>query len=206
MDRDSNHPMMDKVEVEAILDLLQNRIQGRAKALEFGCGGSTVTFSQYAANWISIEHDDYWAKRMRSALPSSSPVEILVSPPDFPHSGMTPAKEGQFKSYIASAKKICPEDGFDFVLVDGRARIDCILELHRSRLLGDGSIVVLHDFRRNRYISRLGEILEAYDLTSALTSGNLRGLGVFEYRGLGKANSSGSPASSSRRHNPQLST
>ena len=205
MDRDSNQPMMDKVEVEAILSLLQNRLQGRARALEFGCGGSTVTFSPYAKTWISIEHDDSWAKRMRSALPGSSPVKILVTPPDFPHSGMTPAKEGQFKSYLASAKEICPEDGFDFVLVDGRARIDCILELHQSSLLKAGSLVVLHDFRRNRYISRLDEILEAYDLTSALTSGNLRGLGVFEYRGLKTSRSSGSSISHSRNHDRQLS-
>jgi len=173
---------MDEQESDAIIGLLRDHFGSRAKVLEFGTGRSTVAFSTHASSWVAIEHNPEWGARTQAFLGEGSGVRIEVVLPNRPQRGQDAAVPGQFASYIEAGRRFCPEGGYDFVLVDGRARVECMLKLADWGLLRPGSIVALHDLRRERYLEHLDELLRRYRLVSAVTKGSARGLGIFEYR------------------------
>jgi len=176
------NPWMDEVEIAEISRILRDRFGSKATCLEFGSGGSTVYFSEFAAKWIAVEHDETWADSIRSTLQDGSKVTIELAHPDRPHEGTNPADPGQFATYIDVGRKHRPRQGYDFVLIDGRARIDCMLHLANSNMLHPACVIVLHDFKRYRYLERIDELLVHYNLVSAITGGVEQGLGIFELK------------------------
>lgn len=169
---------MDEREIAIIDEILRKRKPLRC--LEWGSGFSTVYFSRWllsGASWLSIEHDEEWAGKVREML-KAKPVlwrknesEIVrycwrrglmwlgplldkgkievayVAPNQYPWTDEW--QDGSYfdlKDYVEHPSKQGP---FDFVLVDGRARRECLRKAHE--LVTDNGVVLLHDAKRNYY-------------------------------------------------------
>jgi hypothetical protein len=124
--------------------------------LEWGCGGSTLTFSTQVARYCSIEHDARWHGRVSAAVRARglTNVSLLLVPPDLPLDGLPnyarPSEEryAQFRTYIEAAGRF-GEVRFDRVLIDGRSRPECARAV-RTRL-APGATVFIHDFFNPKY-------------------------------------------------------
>lgn len=132
------HPWMLSKEALIIEEILKKK---KPKAcLEWGSGGSTLYFSRCLENgtsFISIEHNKRWFDRARQQVLKNKQVKLCCVSP----------KKSDFRDYVEFPKKF--NQKFDFVLVDGKARIACVM-LAVSLLKADG-VVVLHDANREYY-------------------------------------------------------
>lgn len=141
------------------------------RVLEWGAGGSTqelLRLHPYVRQYVSIEHDAAWAQRVRDAVLDPrlhlAHVPSAVTPPPRP-AKLTPADRAAIRHW----ERLCETDPdvmrdyvaypatlnttFDFVLVDGRARVFCLQEGYR--LLRPGGVIVVHDAERTIYHSML---------------------------------------------------
>lgn len=138
---------------------------------EYGSGRSTKFFASRLKNLISLEHDHAWYERVKYDLAldkinnveyhlvekkeSTAEIEEIVS------LGSTSVTHNFLESYYPYSGFISkfPDQHFDFILVDGRARVDCILRSINK--LKPGGILVLDNSERERY-SKAFSLLKAW--------------------------------------------
>jgi len=141
---------MDYAEIDIIIEILKKK---KPKAcLEWGAGYSTLFFPQYItkdSNWISIEHNKEWFKKIKRLTSDDNRVEIFWVPPNCSQ-WTDPYEDGSFsdlKDYVEYPEKL--DRKFDFILIDGRARVYCLMSA--LKLLEPDGVVVLHDANREYY-------------------------------------------------------
>ena len=154
MDTKLKAPWMHPSEIKMIEKYLKDAKD--KKMLEWGSGGSTLHFSKFVKEYISIEHNKNWFDKIKEEIGENTkyfhvPANDLVS--------IKISSFADYKDYIQKAGEFGQK--FDFVLIDGRARFECakfILNyLHKK------SIVFIHDFyKRGR--DRYHEALKYYDV------------------------------------------
>ena len=161
-------PFMDPYEVAAIETCLAS-FPRRVEALEWGAGRSTVHFARRLAagsRWHAIEHDARWAVEVRDQAVRAglaAQVEVDRVPPDAPfRDGVEDGDLRSFRSYVLLAAGLGRL--FDFILVDGRARVEC-LRLGWE-LLADGGVLALHDAQRSEYAAGIPEGAASLRLTN----------------------------------------
>lgn len=146
-------PWMRYWEIEIVEDVL--RALAPRRCLEWGSGFSTLRFSSLLApdaHWLSIEHDRAWHARVQDMLAaadgSRAEVELRCAPPRREPwtEALGDGSVEDFADYIELPQARGP---FDFILVDGRARMDC-LAVARDLVHPDG-VVLLHDANRKHY-------------------------------------------------------
>ena len=116
-------PMMSEREITIISLLLEPWYD----VFEWGSGGSTVFFSSLVKSWVSYEHDPEWIKKVQKEMVGNTRV-VLVK---------------EKKHYIN------PEGRYDFILIDGLHRKEC---LHKAMtMLKPGGSILLHDSERLEY-------------------------------------------------------
>lgn len=129
--------------------------------LEYGSGRSTLYFSNKLKKLVSIEHYEGWYAKVNTELENNSIKNVdyfLILKEDTPDKtddsdielnklvGSEPRND--FTNYYN--KVLAYEDGyFDFVLIDGRARVKC--GLNAITKLKSGGIFVLDNSERPRY-------------------------------------------------------
>jgi hypothetical protein len=145
------------------------------RVFEFGCGGSTLFFAARAQSVTSIEHDAVWADRVGTAIaargrtnlqlrvvhPTASPQIADLDPAD-PNSYATTDETHRancFREY-ATAIDEYPDDYFDVVLIDGRARPSCAK--HAARKVKKFGLLILDNAERVSY-ARVHEQLAGKD-------------------------------------------
>lgn len=132
------------------------------KVFEFGSGGSTLFMAKRVKELVSVEHDPKWYKLTAEALTRHNIHNCqysLVTPqhgaevthePNDPYgfvSSRYPSVES-FEEYVKSISRF-PDDSFDLVSVDGRARPSCVL--HALGKVRCGGYLMLDNSERNRY-------------------------------------------------------
>jgi len=141
-------PWMKYREIEIIEEILKN-LQPQ-KALEWGSGYSTTYFPKILnenAMWLSVEHDEKWATKVKNVNRNPS-VEIFhVHPNHFPWTDKF--GDGAYSDLINYVEFPSKFGNFDFILIDGRARKDCLVKAYE--LVKDNGVVVLHDATREYY-------------------------------------------------------
>lgn len=145
--RDLPLPWMTALDARAVAHIV--RRADPTYVLEWGSGHSTGRFPREAPHlrrWVSVEHDAAWHARIARRAPKGG-VELVLVPPDAPASA--PGDGAAFRDYVAYPAGLGLE--FDLVLIDGKARLDC---LRASRgMLSQRGIVVLHDAQLFDYAS-----------------------------------------------------
>jgi predicted O-methyltransferase YrrM len=141
-------PLMKWREIAIILEIL-TRLRPK-KCLEWGSGYSTAYFPRFIpsdSQWISIEHDESWltAVRLRNTNPN---VRLAHIPPDrYPFTDLYgEGTRDDLKTYIDYPMR---EGPFDFVLVDGKARMECVAGA--VRILDPQGVMIVHDANRAMY-------------------------------------------------------
>jgi len=144
-------PYMRHKEMAIIVELLKRRQP--KYCLEWGAGYSTCYFPKYLNNdalWISVEHDKYWASTVKRIVRANARVRIYYIPPNnYPWTDEHgDGSYADLKDYVEFPRTLGIK--FDFILIDGRARKDCLI--HAFDLLNENGIVVLHDANRKYYL------------------------------------------------------
>ena len=152
--------------------------------LEYGSGRSTVFFANKLKKLVSIEHHTAWYEKVEKLLKARnlSNVEYLLIPEQHisdggeemdldtwlnKMDGSEPRNE--FLNYYEKVNEY-PDDYFDFILIDGRARVKC--GLNALTKLKNGGIFVLDNSERPRYLP-LHTALESWpkvETTTGLTN------------------------------------
>ncbi|EPR37411.1 hypothetical protein dsx2_0757 [Desulfovibrio sp. X2] len=126
--------------VAGAVRFLEGFLTPQMRVFEWGSGRSTVFFARRTASVVSVEHKAKWQRRVAARLVELTIANAdlrLVPPagPDIPPSpsplrparwtkqGIVSAKP-EFTAY-ADAILAFPDDAFDLVSIDGRARVDC---------------------------------------------------------------------------------
>lgn len=141
-------PWMRFRELEVLEELLVNLRPGRC--LEWGTGYSTLHFPGFLpieSTWLSIEHNPAWHRDIAERVTRDG-VELVCVPPN--HQPWTDADNDGAYNDLADYVEYPAERGpFDFILVDGRARVACMEKA--LELVADDGVVCLHDANRTYY-------------------------------------------------------
>ncbi|MFF4687401.1 hypothetical protein [Streptomyces sp. NPDC001307] len=119
---------------------------------------------------MSVEHDAVWYEKLNSRLSGSAGLEYRLVPPEplkdsdaaaepnDPGSYLSSNKEYRGHSFRSYASQIdeFPEEHFDIVLIDGRARPSCIR--HATSRLKPGGMLVVDNSDRPNYRRALAEV------------------------------------------------
>lgn len=136
---------------------LSRHLRPDMRVFEWGSGGSTIFFSRRVREVISVEHDASWhalvAERLQREGLSSCSYE-LIEPRPAPAGG-TDFGSGQpghthlcFEDYVRAIERH-PEQHFDVVMIDGRARMACLRKAFDHVKVG--GIVYLDNSNYDRY-------------------------------------------------------
>ncbi len=155
---------MDPIEYSQVICLFE--AVRPTEVVEWGAGGSTRALLQrgdFVERWISIEHHEGWAERVRAQItdPRFEILHVACSEEEpAPADGDQRRHEAllawrkevernplAFTDYIAAARTAGARP--QFILVDGRARNACARE--GFELLAPGGVLVLHDAQRSEY-------------------------------------------------------
>lgn len=154
---------------------LEDRIHPRFSVLEYGSGGSTLFFASRCRHVVTVEHDPSWAAAMRSAIDSFGyRVDLRLVPPELNQSIPTipsqrfPDPGADFSAYVSVASEF-PDDSFDVISIDGRARCACIAAC-RSKLKPGGMLMLDNSERADYSI--------AADLLDGWTRHDFFGIGL----------------------------
>ncbi len=124
----------------AAIEFLEKNLRKDMRVYEYGVGGSTLFFLKRVKEVISVEHDPIWFNQVADIVekrgcknwngcliePSSDPLyaEKEPSEPDDYISGSHIFQGKMFQDYAASIDKY-PDNYFNVILIDGRARPSC---------------------------------------------------------------------------------
>lgn len=162
------------------LDQLDRWARPDHRVFEYGGGGSTLFWCDRVGEVITVEHDAGWFKALEERMAHEHrarwtghaiPAEVgaLVPFPD-------PAVPEHFASadlasigmnyhaYVSSILQY-PDEHFDAILVDGRARTSCI-RLSVPKLKRDG-LLILDNAERTYYTDRNQDVLAAFSVELA---------------------------------------
>lgn len=165
--------------------------------LEWGSGGSTLNFAPFAKHRVvSIEHDHTWCQKMRH---ETAHMANLTSKLDFrcvpkeqsPQPGLHQAAHHSdgtyitFRDYVEEIARVDADARYDFVLVDGRARVDCAIRA--LGFLTSNSILVLHDSSRIWDVERgtngyYWPVRQYYKILHFLGGENKQGIAIMQRR------------------------
>jgi hypothetical protein len=114
------------------IDILKSRVNKKLRIFEYGCGNSTLWWSEHAGIVRSVEHDQIWFDKMKPLLPKN--VELDFVPLEF----------GGAYSRTSQAR-----GPHDIIVVDGRDRVNCIK--NSIAALSDAGVIVLDNSDRQEY-------------------------------------------------------
>jgi predicted O-methyltransferase YrrM len=148
------------------------------RAFEWGSGASTMWLARRCDSVVSVEHDRTFASQTAPMLATLSNVTVIVREPrqirrddtGGKRSGKHGYEDLDFSEYVAAIETgaVGP---FEVIVVDGRARADC-LQLARKHLTDDGCIVLDNSDR-----ARYQPAIEAVDRDASVVRHRGRGPG-----------------------------
>lgn len=155
------------------VERLDQFLTSESRVFEYGSGGSTIYFAQRVREVVSIEHEPSWYSRVRAELAHRQLANVrydLLEPEldaGFKRDGIADPSAyvsddeqyagKTFKSY-AQAIRSFPDNYFDLVVVDGRARPSCILNARDKVRLG--GILLLDQSERPYYLETSSALLD----------------------------------------------
>lgn len=149
---------------QASIRIFENILNREMIGLEYGSGNSTIFLARRLRHLTSVEHHEGWYRTVQNQLKALelSNVDYHLIPPqasevehpytfykDFGFTENDFQVRREYHSYFSFVTRY-PSEHFDFILVDGRARVECALLAIPK--LKPGGIFVLDNSDRTRYI------------------------------------------------------
>lgn len=131
---------------------LETEVTAGCRVFEYGVGGSTAFFLDRGASVVSVDHDTDWAAAVRQVCAGAWLGHVI--PPRPAEDGYrSHVVDGSFRDYVELIDRY---GVFDVVLVDGRARADCLRHAHVH--VAPGGLLVLDNSDRCRYADAVSEV------------------------------------------------
>ncbi len=147
------------------LDFIKKNIPHGAKVFEYGGGGSTLFFLNNASEVVTAEHDAKWVGKLENIIKSknirgwtgnlimpetvtNNSLPDISNPKDY-YSSDENFRTSTFKEYTSFIEKY-PDNYFDIVLIDGRARPSCMV--HSFKKIKKGGFLILDNSERVHYL------------------------------------------------------
>lgn len=109
---------------KTVIDLVSKKLDKNMRVFEWGSGNSTLFWSQYVGEVVSVEYDLAWYKKMEEIVRQT--VRLQYCSLEY---------GGEYSRKILDEK-----DDFDIVLIDGRDRVRCACN-SIGKLKKDGIII-----------------------------------------------------------------
>lgn len=153
--------------VFSAIDFLDKQLQlvPNARVFEYGSGGSTLYWLKKGAMCVSVEHDADWYQLVREKVAEERHVDLrLVKADSGTLDGLDPAnphhyasadrdyRDRQFRQYVQQIDAF-PDETFDFILIDGRARPSCLA--HSLTKVRVGGYIILDNNDRKYYTTQV---------------------------------------------------
>lgn len=148
------------------IDFLEKIAHLEMKVFEYGSGGSTLFWSSRVKDIISVEHDKPWFEKIKAELAREQTKNvnyILSESHDISDFGKKqiqiatdyissdPNYTGKsFEAYVKTIDNF-PDENFDVIVIDGRARPSCIL--HSLKKVKRGGYLVVDNSERKYYLA-----------------------------------------------------
>ena len=182
----------------ASLKWLASNVKRNSRVFEFGAGGSTLFFANKCGELVSVEHDSNWFAEVQKKLlmdgkknltlrfrkffqRNKAPHLILIEPEECASknpilSGVASLKHLDFSQYVNSITDY-PKNYFDFILVDGRARVNCFERAWPHLRKGGHLILDNSDYLRYQGpLDCLEKKLQSYEKLAFLSPGPCSGV------------------------------
>jgi hypothetical protein len=161
------------------MNYLKGFLKKDMKVFEYGGGGSTLFFAKYVGELVTVEHDKEWFNRIKEEMSGNhsinwrpnlifaerveSTMQLKKERPGDYFSANEDFSQFIFRLYAAAIDQY-PEQYFDVVLVDGRARPSCMF--HSLMKVKVGGLLILDNSDRSYYMEALSGMLGNYQLIS----------------------------------------
>ena len=127
-----------------------------ARVFEYGSGASTVWLARRSAEVHTVEHDEEWADILAPRLLSFDNVTLHHVPPEsvetpVVRSGRRGYADQDFSRYVDRVHEV--GGLFDIVVIDGRARMDCLMAAVEH--VKPSGVVIVDNSARKRYRAAL---------------------------------------------------
>ena len=160
--------VFDAIDFLNSLPLKVNRV------FEYGSGGSTLFWLNQGAECVSIEHNPDWYKLMHPRFEGMDRIDyrlVLPEPaenkeardiadPNLYLSEDVLSQGYNFRNYVCQIDPF-PDNYFDIVSVDGRARPSCII--HACKKVKVGGLLILDNSDREYYLRMTAILLQDFD-------------------------------------------
>lgn len=137
-----NYPWLTKGAVEFLMDYLTEDMH----VLEYGCGSSTRWIAERVNFLFSIEHHHKWADRIQDECKRFDLYNVTIMRRKLPYHNTDFALM------------------FDFILVDGRNRVNCFEKA--LTMLKPGGVIMLDNSERPEY-NQVNEWVEGWEKSEA---------------------------------------
>jgi len=156
------------------IEFIKPRLWEGMRVFEYSSGGSTLFWIMYGACCTSVEHDPNWYSLICHRLAEGARVDYRLILPesvkesDWQNDSADPSGYASsddrftacsFRNYVTQIDAF-PDDSFDLILVDGRARPSCVL--HACRKVKRGGCLILDNSERRHY-QRAKELLRDWE-------------------------------------------
>jgi len=142
----------------ACIRWLEKNLDSKYRVFEYGAGGSTKWFAERVFELVSVEHDPAWYEKVSKSLRFLTNTTILLRVPSLEISEFERVRSFTFEEYrqldfkdYAESINDFPNNYFDLIFIDGRAREACLKAAMPK--LKSGGFVVLDNSERERYVS-----------------------------------------------------
>ncbi len=142
---------------------LENKLTGIHRVFEYGSGDSSIWFAERVKEYIAVEHDQKWHTKVTAKLkdgnltnarihliPADSNSENFNWQKDWPYFNILKHRPDgfEYRPYMAAIDKY-PDNYFDCIIIDGRARVACLL--HARSKLSENGLIIFDDSARYYY-------------------------------------------------------
>ena len=164
------------------IDYLEEFLNKKMSVFEYGGGGSTLFFASRVAELVTVEHNQEWFSGLTIEMKKNTTVQwtsnmiqpelvketsnLKIDRPEDYFSDDENFKLHTFKEYASRIDEY-PDEHFDIVLVDGRARPSCML--HSLRKVKKNGLLILDNADRTYYLTYFKGKLDNYKLVADYT-------------------------------------
>ena len=144
---------------------LKRTLRPEWRVFEYGSGRSTIFFALRCQEVVSVEHNGAWADQIRSSMNQLRVKNCRLihvdpeNPADISRASYASCYPGlehcSFERYVKTIDNE-PDQSIDLILVDGRARVDCIR--HAISKVKPGGMLILDDAERSRYSAGIATV------------------------------------------------
>lgn len=139
------------------IEWMAGALPAGARVFEYGGGGSTLWLEDRGAVVTVAEHDEAWYEQLAGQI--APQTQLLFRPAMESGTITSVAARGYYDGYVAAIEDQ-RSDSLDLVIVDGRARVECVRRaLPKVR---PGGLLLLDDTDRDRY-TPAAQLLRTWD-------------------------------------------